>query len=250
MAHAMRAAGLLGGVPLVALLVTPAAGQAVLPSGIYVGAEAGLGIHAANSISDVFNPADAFCIFCGDKEPLAVGESAVLGGKIGIRMNPILRAEIDVDYLTSANVKTTFPGQPGSASANLTSFAVLFNGYLDFPGLPPGVLGPFCPFAMAGIGFANNDLAGISGTGGTGPYLPVTLSGVSRTDFAYDVGAGLAYPVAPRLTADLQYRYMDLGSLRGAYTIYAPVSQLSPRSPLKTGSIAVHAVTIALRYDL
>lgn len=251
MAHAMRPARLLGAGLLAALLVTPVAGQAVFPSGMYVGAEAGLGIHAANSISDVFNIADPFCIFCGHKEPLSVGNSAVLGGKIGTRINPIFRAEIDVDYLTSANVKTIFLGQPGSASANLSSFAVFFNGYLNFPGLPQNFLGQFRPFAMAGIGFANNDLGRISGTAGTGPYFPVTLSSVGRTDFAYDLGAGLAYPVAPRLTADLQYRYMGLGSVRGAFTISPKsVPPFSPLSPLQTGSIAVHAVTIGLRYDL
>ncbi len=241
----VKAASRFGGVLLFAASITPAAAQSVLPAGTYIGAEAGFGIHAGNAVSDV-HPDTENCIFCGVDEPLSIGDSAVLGGKLGVRMSPMFRAELDLDYLTSANVKTAFPHEAGSASANLTSLAVFFNGYLDFPQLPPGLLGAFRPFAMAGIGFANEDLGKISGTMGG---RPVTISGISRADFAYDIGAGLAYPVAPRLTAELQYRYMDLGSLRGGSTLTANGTATSS-SPLKTGSIAVHAVTVGIRYDL
>jgi len=244
MERLVNAAGLASGALLFAMSVMPASAQPVFPAGMYIGAEAGLGIHAGNAVSD--NPDSEHCIFCGTSEPLSIADSAVLGGKIGFRMNPVLRAELDVDYLTSASVKTAFPGEAGSMSANLTSFAVLFNGYLDFPDLPPGLFGPFRPFLLAGIGFANNDPGKISGTMNR---LPTTISGISRTDFAYDVGAGLAYPLAPRLAADLQYRYMDLGSLRGGTTVSVNGSVRSS-SPLKTGSIAVHAITIDIRYEL
>ncbi len=242
MARLFKAAGLASGVAVLALSIMPAAGQPVLPAGIYVGAEAGFGLHAANSVSDHGTSATD-CFFCGVEQPLSIGNSGIFGGKIGINLNPTIRTELNVDFLSSATAKIAFRDDPTSRqSGNLTSLAVLFNGYLDFPTL----LGPFRPFAMAGIGFASNNLGKLSGTLAG---RPASIGSISHTGFAYDIGAGLSYPVAPRLTADLQYRYMDLGAVQGGSTVAINGTARSS-APLRTGSIAVHAITIGVRYDL
>ena len=70
-------------------------------------------------------------------------------------------------------------------SSDLTASSLMGNFYLDF--VNPS---PVTPFLTAGIGMAT-----------------VNLFDYDDTVFAYQVGAGLAFAINPRMSVDLKYRY-------------------------------------------
>jgi opacity protein-like surface antigen len=70
-------------------------------------------------------------------------------------------------------------------SCDLTAYSLMGNFYLDF--VNPS---PVTPFLTAGIGMAT-----------------VNLFDYDDTVFAYQVGAGLAFAINPRMSVDLKYRY-------------------------------------------
>jgi len=232
--------------PLLFLLDAPAAAQVVLPPGGYIRAEAGMGIHTRQVFVDS-SPDAANCNLCNSNFPVTIDDSAVLGGNLGMRFTENLRADIGIDYLTTSTVKGYNSLEtPSSGSASLDSFVALFNGYVDFPELPGGLVGPFIPYVTAGLGIAHNDLGRITGATPGGAF---SLSGASRTNFAYALGAGLSYPLTPLLIADLQYRYLDLGSLTTGGSLTAGGAQQQVTAS-HTGSLAVHAITIGIRFGL
>ena len=227
------------------VFAAPAAAQVVLPPGAYVRAEAGMGIHTKQVFVDS-NPDAANCYLCNSNFPVTIDDSAVLGGNLGTRFTENLRADIGIDYLTSSTVKGFNGLEPSNkGSSKLDSFVALLNGYVDFPELRGGVVGPFIPYVTAGLGIAHNDLARTTGT--APPAGAFSLSGAGRTNFAFAVGAGLSYPLTPLLTADLQYRYLDLGSLSTGTTLVTGGAQEQVTAS-HTGSLAVHAITIGIRF--
>jgi opacity protein-like surface antigen len=216
----------------------------VLPPGGYIRAEAGMAIHTKQVFIDS-NPDAANCDLCNSNFPVTIDDSAILGANLGTRFTENLRADIGIDYLTSSTVRGYNSLEiPSSGSAKVDSFVALLNGYVDFPELPGGLVGPFIPYVTVGLGLAHHDLGR---TSGTTPRTAFSISGASRTNFAYAVGAGLSYPLTPLLTADLQYRYLDLGSLNTGTELTAGGAPVLVTAS-KTGSLAVHAITIGIRF--
>jgi opacity protein-like surface antigen len=237
--HAMLA------MPLLFLFVAPAAAQVVLPPGAYIRAEAGMAIHTKQVFTDS-NPNAENCDLCNSDFPVTIDDSAILGGNLGKRFTENLRADIGIDYLSSSTVKGyNSLEMPSSGSAKLDSIVALLNGYVDFPELPGGLVGPFVPYLTVGLGIAHNDLGRT--TGMAAPVGAFSVSGAGRTNFAYAVGAGLSYPLSPLLTADLQYRYLDLGSLSTGTALTVEGTQLQVTAS-RTGSASVHALTIGIRF--
>jgi opacity protein-like surface antigen len=232
--------------PLLFLFAAPAGAQVVLPPGGYIRAEAGMGIHTRQVFIDS-NPDAVNCNLCNSNFPVTIDDAAVLGGNLGMRFTENLRADIGIDYLTTSTVSGyNALALPSNGSAKLDSFVAMLNGYVDFPELAGGIAGPFIPYVTAGLGIAHNDLGSITGATPGGPF---SLSGSGRTNFAYAIGAGLSYPLTPLLIADVQYRYLDLGSLSTG-TSLATGGAPQQVTAWHTGSLAVHAITIGIRFGL
>ena len=88
----------------------------------------------------------------------------------------------------------------GALSGDVTSLALMFNGYFDIRSFSEVV-----PYLTAGVGFANVEMSPISLN--VPGYGSVTATGDDDNVFAYQVGIGLAYNVNEKVTADLKYRY-------------------------------------------
>jgi opacity protein-like surface antigen len=229
-----------------AFLVAPAEAQIAVPTGIYVRGELGGAFHQNVVFRDT-QPDAVNCDLCAMSFPSSVGSSAIIGGGLGYRLTPNFRVELSLDYLTPAKVTGHDSATPPStASVNLDSFVALVNGYVDFPELPPGLFGSVQPYVDAGIGLASNSLGLTRGNSGTvGPF---TIAGASQTNFAYALGIGAGFPLTPRLTADLAYRFIDLGQLRTGSTLSAGGASFQVTAS-RTGSSDAHTITIGLRYQ-
>jgi opacity protein-like surface antigen len=100
-----------------------------------------------------------------------------------------------------------------SDRAGLSSIVGLVNAYADL-----GTYWGFTPFLGAGAGVADTAAGGFrdSGVGFTarGPFAPApgSLTGGSRTSFAWALMAGVGFDVAPGLRLELGYRYLSYGS--------------------------------------
>lgn len=230
---------------LIVCAISPAKAQIAAPAGTYIRIEAGGAFHQNITFADT-NPAAANCDLCAAQFPSSIGDSFLAGGAIGYRLGPAIRIDLSVDYLGSAEVSGhSTAAVPSIGSANLQSLAGLLNGYIDLP--PLNVFAPIQPYIDGGIGIASNVLG--KTTGNSGAVGPFTLAGASRTNFAWALGAGGGYPLAPHLTLDVSYRFLDLGPIRTDSTLSFGGTSLQV-TPSRTGGAAEHVVTIGLRYEM
>ena len=230
---------------LTAYAISPAEAQIAAPAGTYIRIEAGGAYHPNITFADT-NPGAANCDLCGAEFPSSVADSFLAGGAVGYRIGPDTRIDLSVDYFGSTEVSGhSTAAVPSTGSANLESLVGLLNGYMDLP--PVNVFAPIQPYIDGGIGIAENVLGKTSGnSGAAGPF---TLGGASRTNFAWALGAGGGYPLAPHLTLDVSYRFLDVGQIRTDSTLSFGDMSLQV-TPSRTESAGEHVVTIGLRYEI
>ena len=231
------------GMSAIMLFTAPAVAQSIIPEGGYVAGEIGGAVHQSVTFSDT-NPGAANCDLCTTSFPSSIGNTFIVGGKLGYRISSQFRADFSLEHLSSSKVSghsTSTP--PSTGTANLDSFLVLYNVYYDVTSLP--ALGLLQPYFTAGMGIARNSLGVTSGD--AGPAGPFAITGNARNNFAWDAGIGLALPLSEHLTADLGYRFINLGELRSGTTLSIAGQSLLVTAS-QTGSAYVHAVTFGLRY--
>ncbi|MDO5536574.1 MAG: porin family protein [Desulfovibrionaceae bacterium] len=135
------------------------------------------------------------------------------------------RAELEVALRGNSEAKET--GINGSSELTTNSTTLLLNGYYDFHNSTA-----FTPYVGAGIGFAFN-------------YLGVDIKHNGQSDsaddrstnFAWQVGAGVAYALTEDMSIDAAYRYLDLG--------YTEVSSSGQSVGIRPYN---HEVTLGLRF--
>jgi hypothetical protein len=77
----------------------------------------------------------------GSTQPSTVGNSIMYGGGVGIRINPMFRADITVDGIKRLDIEGTNAVRPAvTNSAHVSSIVGLANGYFDLNGLWPTVV--------------------------------------------------------------------------------------------------------------
>jgi opacity protein-like surface antigen len=107
------------------------------------------------------------------------------------------RAEGEFAYRKNNNKEITFAGDPTEpVSGDLSSMALMVNGYYDFRTVSPTVV----PYLGAGIGGATVKAKLIHQDGST-------IIDKSDTVFAYQLAAGVGYAISKELTLDLGYKY-------------------------------------------
>jgi len=160
--------------------------------------------------------------------------SPVFGAGIGFSPLPFLRTDVTVtyrsDYPGSATDTTILPGTTLTAKSDIKSLVGMVNAYYDFP-----VPGPVTPYVGGGIGAARNDLG--TTTISAGGTQIAAVGGSTKTQFAWQVGAGVAFSVLPTIAIDINYHYLDAGKFETAPIGGSRVS----------GRLKAHEVTAGLR---
>jgi opacity protein-like surface antigen len=218
-----------------------------MPPGLYVRGDVGGGFGDNLGFTDT-NPG-AFNAFLGPGAGVAAstGNSVLIGAGLGIRITPAFRADATFDYLPSLTLTGSGTGAAVGfhGQADLNSAVALANLYLDLDGLYPKMFGPLQPYLTGGIGVASNTLGTVSAKSPGG--VPLTLSGATHTDFAWGVGAGVAYALTEKLTLDASYKYLDLGSVLTGTTATGPAGSAAVTAS-KSGDLSVHTITLGVRY--
>ncbi len=116
-----------------------------------------------------------------------------IGGFVGREFGGNTRVEGEFTYRSNGIDSIGFGGVDIPASGDISSLALMANVYRDFPGAT------LTPYVGGGLGVAFawiNDFS-IAGT-------PVADD--SDTVFAYQLIAGIGYPISPTVTVNLDYR--------------------------------------------
>ena len=115
-----------------------------------------------------------------------------------------IRAELELAL--RGNSETSDSGRWGSSKLTTNSTTLLANVYYDFHNSTA-----FTPYVGAGIGLAFNYLGVDMHHYGVNDAAWSGSSDDRSTNFAWQVGAGVAYSFNENMAIDAGYRYLDLG---------------------------------------
>ena len=168
----------------------------------------------------------------------------VVGGAVGWDLDQYmngLRVEAEfayrhnqVDGHWTSNSGVT-PGWSGSLDFDHTTFSVMANVWYDF------AIGGLSPYVGGGIGWAR--------TNADGGYFGATTQAFDLDDsgFAWQLGAGVNFNIAPKTTMGIGYRYLQAREV----TIISP-SELDGFPNSSAGEIGSgnHSVIVDVSYRL
>jgi opacity protein-like surface antigen len=163
------------------------------------------------------------------------GGVAGLGAGYGFGNGLRLEGELRYRGFDAGGISNTAFGAPSYADGSVKSTTLMTNLAYDFI-LKSSKLRPY---VKGGIGAAWNqadaDVFGPGRSAGWGLY-----SSATDTQFAWSLGAGLAYPIDESLSVTAQYQYMDLGSTETGGDING--------QQMRFDDLGSQEITLGLRY--
>lgn len=156
----------------------------------------------------------------GDKHP----HSSRWGGglALGYRLSPLLRLELSVDRTQGSTIRFAYPSLVApspdeSGWFSVTSTQLMGNVTLDIaPLLPADALGPIKPYVTAGAGVSRNRNGDYQCNSLNSCTAYSFATAATHYDFAWQAGLGFVWNIMPAVAMDFGYRYVDMGTIRGA----------------------------------
>jgi len=171
----------------------------------------------------------------------------------GMHIFPSIRADIAYTYRGSFDLDEADQGVPANTfKANVASNSVTATAYWDFP-ISTSV-GAFLGFGLGWADVSMSDLQ--SSTGGLTITPHVVPAGVAtapdgRTDnFAWQLAAGLAFPIGDRMFVDVFYRYFDAGHVQTAAGNVTVDGAVIGSYGGAEGALHTHEISLSLRVPL
>lgn len=146
-----------------------------------------------------------------------------------------VRAELEYAYRAEGSEKYADLSDGDFGKQKFSVQTLMLNGYYDFS---TGTV--FKPYVGAGIGVAKTKFReqGVDVTDGE------HLDSVSKTGFAWNIGAGVGIEVSDNIVLDIGYHYVDRRASKKSFVDYADGSV----STLKLKSSA-NEFSVGLRFD-
>ncbi len=176
------------------LLALPVAASAQPITGLYIGGDAGVNVMTGQDATFARSP-------FGGKSKLDTHFGPAGGMSLGYGFGNGLRAEIEGDVMQ--NSPNGFAGAR-SVSGQELKYGGMGNLLYDFVDLTPYVT----PYIGAGAGYQEQQFSNLRLVAPAG--LPCRPATSSKGGFAWQVLAGVAFPVTPALAFTIDYRFMDL----------------------------------------
>ncbi|MFG1410805.1 MAG: outer membrane beta-barrel protein [Pseudomonadota bacterium] len=150
------------------------------------------------------------------------GEAWTLGGGIGYRLLPFLRADFTMDYMAPFNAAAS------GGAVRVAATTALASAYWDI-----ATWNGLTPYVGGGLGFGIVSLE-------RDPFLAV--GGIHTQDwrFTWELAAGVSWAITPGLSLDFGYRYL---------AIDMPGVVAQPSTPV-VQEIDAHQFRIGVRYAL
>jgi opacity protein-like surface antigen len=201
-------------------------------------------IHDKNFDNSGIICGDAFCDTGGSVNK--IGSSSIIGGGVGYRFAPNVRGDVTLGYRGGYKLDDTEPGGANArVKADITSLALMANGYYDF-----ATSSKWSPYLGAGLGYAQNKADNPTASfGGVTIHVP----GGTASGLAWALTAGLSYQLSGQYVLDIAYRYVDLGKIEtdsgtGTTTGVPGVPSLSFAYDGATGRLTAQELSIGLRF--
>lgn len=211
--------------------------------GIYIKALGGMAFGNARDINSVElnDPSTTSGTDTTDK-------SAIWGGAVGYNFHNLpISLELQALHINNQTFKmaNTYPKQTPlyreNASINLSSNVYLINTIYSFKAIDN-----FTPFVGAGIGAARNKIDGtftsLTQNGYAGTWREST-----KTNFAYDVTAGVNYSLNKKVGISLAYQYISLGKIATEGNYYGNNGTSGPQT-LSADKINEHNLMAGVSY--
>jgi opacity protein-like surface antigen len=180
---------------------------------------------------------------------------------VGYKFNSWFRADITGQFRGNASFhgfdRTSYYDtgtvQYGSDNynAHISSWVVLANAYVDL-----GTWWSITPFIGGGVGVSRNTISGFSDLGVNGTFAFGTSSGFAsavsapKWDFAWALHTGLAYKVAPNVTFELGYSFVNLGDAVTGELVRMDGVGAGLGHAMTFKNIISHDLTFGVRWDL
>ncbi len=225
---------LLASLLFVSLLV-PATASAADFSGIYIAPKIIGGIQTGRA--NVYNQDGRVPEFAKSFNKGVFGGGLALGYNFAKKMDVPLRLELEYTAFTQASASKTFVDTPDVLRVNYKSSvqSLFVNAYFD---INTGT--SFTPYVGAGLGLGFNHFSTNASANGV---REATLGSHTSTNFAWNIGLGVAYNFNENVAVDLGYRYAQFGKGK-TRVLYAA----GDKAQAKSGTIAMHQFVLALRY--
>ena len=186
------------------------------------------------------------------KDDDAWGGAIAVGYDFERMLNVPMRGEIEYAFFGNVDSKVSrdFDGRNVSGGASLKNKmdiqTLFFNAYFDFKNESP-----FTPYVGGGLGIAFVD----SKSSGHADYAigDMRYQGSSstnyklNTNFAWNVGAGLAWEMTEMLALDLGYRFAGLGKVKSRESSYEGLGGEKVTYKSKVDDLWMHQVMLGLR---
>lgn len=208
-------------------------------SGWYLRGDIGMTNQKVKSIDNALFTPDVLVV---NKE---FDSGLLFGLGVGYQFNNWFRADVTGEY----RGKTAFRGldiYPGGANdyfGNKSEWLVLANAYVDL-----GTWWCVTPFIGAGIGFSQNTISNFRDVNVPNAGIAYA-NNHSQWEMAWALHAGLAYKVNSNFTAELSYRYVNLGDFQsGDIIAYDGTNNFN--NPLVFKNVSSQDVRLSLRWAL
>jgi len=242
---------IIGLLAMAALLFTPTVAFATGQTGFYVTPKFVYGFTQMNGMRAQGDDGSASARI-GNKSDNAWGGALAVGYDFNMRCGYPVRAELEYAVFSNVSGQRTWYGlvdeDDETSNARLKQrlqVQTLFvNAYHDFHNDTP-----FTPWLGAGLGmaFINSKGSGKVWEQSDGEE-DVTLSYGAKlnTNFAWNVGAGVAYAVNEAISVDLGYRFAGLGKARTKWRVDVDGDR---DSRLRTKNVYQHQLMLGLRFS-
>ena len=145
-----------------------------------------------------------------------------------------VRAEFEFTRFQPSSSYITLIGEQNKFKTQIHSYMI--NGYYDF-----NTDSAFTPYVGGGIGYAKTKLTAASG------FAVDRNRRVSHTNFAWQLGGGIAYAVNDNVSVDVGYRYIDYGRFNKT-TGFASIPGLVDRYRKTSVDASASEIYAGIRY--
>jgi len=249
---------IIGLLALAALLITPSLAFATGQSGIYVAPKFIYGFTQMNGMKGhMAFDGEAETARIGNKNDSAWGGALAIGYDFYKQNRTPVRAELEYAVFSNVSGKRSWHEayeeggfdieENWSAKQKLQVQTLFVNAYYDFRNDTA-----FTPWVGAGLGMAFINSKGNAGLSldvdGINEFNEsVSIGSKTNTNFAWNVGAGVAYAVTEAVSLDLGYRFAGLGKAE-TRTRKVDIDGDSLSLRAKTKNVYMHQVMLGLRF--
>ena len=143
----------------------------------------------------------------GEYKRKSLKEGALYNVGIGYKFTKILRTDLNFQYNKAKYKHTEVTDEIGVVKQTITTGSIFVNGYYDC-----NFYNNIIPYVSAGIGVSINNAGRLTETisGEPDQYL----NSKKTTNFIWNIGIGIQYYFKQNIVLDLEYRYINLGTLK------------------------------------